>query len=78
MSGQIPAEVHDRLVALVSDDLVGGLKAFLDEPRPNSPWWPLRSWLVDYSFERLRPGTGYYMEPLACRQWLAFWSIHSC
>lgn len=72
MGGLIPVDVHEQLVALVSDDLTDDLKAFLDEPNPDSAWWPLRSWLVDYCFERLRPGTSYYMEALACRQWLAF------
>ncbi|TVR25370.1 MAG: hypothetical protein EA396_00120 [Anaerolineaceae bacterium] len=72
MSGLIPVDVHEKLVGLVNDGLTDELKAFLDEPHPDSAWWPLRSWLVDYSFERLRPGTSYYMEALACRQWLAF------
>jgi hypothetical protein len=72
MGGVIPVDVHEKLVVLVSDELVDDLKAFLDEPSAESAWWPLRSWLVDYCFERLRPGTSYYMEALACRQWLAF------
>lgn len=68
--GLIPAEV----VARVGDGvgLADDLKGFLDEPKAESAWWPVRFWLVEYSFARLRPGTSPYMEALACRQWLAF------
>ncbi|MCU0466396.1 MAG: hypothetical protein MUF38_17735 [Anaerolineae bacterium] len=72
MGSLIPIDVYEKLTTLVSDELAETLKAFLDEPKSDSAWWPLRLWLVDYSFERLRPGTSYYMEALASRQWLAF------
>lgn len=74
MGTTIPSDVHAKLTSIISTnpDLIADLKDFLDEPTQHSHWWSLRLWLVDYCFSELRPGTSYYMDPLACKRWIAF------